>query len=656
MDGAVVDQRELGRFTDSLTHRGPDGRGTYIDEKAGLGLGHRRLSILDLTDSGHQPMSYGDGRYWITYNGEVYNFLELRKELENLSHRFHSESDTEVILASYAQWGEDCHFKFNGMWAFSIWDSVERKLFLSRDRFGVKPLHYLYDGKYFVFASELKAFFSLNPPLRPDFDPTMVARFSSSDTVEETLLKGVKILGGGHCLILKEGSTPYVRRWWNTLDHLVDVPKSFDDQVQQYKELFFDACKIRMRSDVPIATALSGGLDSSSVLCAMAETRSKSSNGQRLAEEWQRAFVLLYSSTSHNERHYADKVIQFTDVQPVYKEIDPDQISPDDLVSAIYSLEAIQEPAIGPWLIYREMSDNGIAVSMDGHGGDETLAGYHHYPEVALNDAIYNLFRWRDIKETWRGLYDHEIPDGLIFSEPSYVQFVKSKLPKLPNGRKVITDILSTSPRLYQGVRSVYREFKNKASHNPFENMQEQWVFEKVALVNSILTENSTKSDFDHLNGQLYDDFHRTILPTILRNFDRLSMAHGVEIRAPFMDWRLVCYTFSLPSSSKLGSGFTKRILRESMRNVLPEEIRVRKSKIGFASPMNEWYRHALKPFVLDSVNSQEFLESSIWNGPVIRDFVEDSFKKEDYRNAQKGWKYIQAMHLMSSFHQTSLH
>jgi|TARA_Y100000310_G_scaffold291793_1_gene320005 asparagine synthase (glutamine-hydrolysing) len=626
LNGEPVDQAVLDRFTDSLTHRGPNGRGTYIDTRPEIGLGHRRLAILDLSKAGQQPMSYANDRYWITYNGEVYNFLELKQELARKGHRFRSESDTEVILAAYTEWGEECQLRFNGMWAFAIWDSRERRLFLSRDRFGVKPLHYLDDGKHLIFASELKAFMSLNPPLRPDFDLAMVARMSNSDTIEETLLKGVKILLAGNSLTLKEGSTPQVRRWWNTLDHLVDVPKSFDDQVQQYKELFFDACKIRMRSDVPIATALSGGLDSSSVLCAMADIRSKSLKGQRLAEEWQRAFVLVYSGTSHNERHYADKVIQFSGVQPVYKEIDPNGLSLDDLVSAIYSFEAIQEPAIGPWLIYREMSDNGIAVSMDGHGGDETLAGYHHYPEIALNDAIFNLYRWRGIKKTWRGLYNDEIPDGFVFSEPSYVQFIKSKLPKaikprLPNGRRVITDLLATSPRLYQELRSVYRK---------------------------------SKADFDHLNGQLYDDFHHTILPTILRNFDRLSMAHGVEIRAPFMDWRLVCYAFSLPSDSKLGVGFTKRILRESMRGVLPEVIRLRKSKIGFASPMNEWYKNALKPFVLDSVNSHEFLESSIWNGPVIRNFVEDSYKKEDYRNAQKSWKYIQAMHLMNLFHQNS--
>ena len=650
MDGSTVERQDLDRFTDSLSHRGPDGRGTCIDEAACLGLGHRRLSILDLTELGNQPMSYAAERYWITYNGEIYNFLELREELMNRGHKFISDSDTEVILASYVQWGEECQLKFNGMWAFAIWDSHDKSLFLSRDRFGVKPLHYFYNGKHFLFASELKAFMALNPPLRPEFDSAIMALMKNSDTMEETLLKGVKILGGGHCLTLKQGSTPRLRRWWRTLDHLVDVPRSFKDQIKEYQELFFDACKIRMRSDVPLATALSGGLDSSSVLCTMAEISSKLYNKERLAKDWQRVFILLYSGTSHDERHYAEKVVQFTGAKPVYKEIAQETISPDDLASAIYSFEAVQEPAMGPWLIYREMSDRGLAVSMDGHGGDETLAGYHHYPIVAMDDAWLKPIRWNDLKLTLKGLYDDEVPDGLAFSPPSYMGFLNSKL---PNPRQIILSRLSKFPYLYKGFRKIYRGFKKQS--NPVHNVvQEPWILEKRAIPNPVFSENdrASSSDFDHLNRQLYDDFHHTVLPTILRNFDRLSMAHGVESRAPFMDWRLVCYAFSLPSQSKLSAGYTKRILRESMRGVLPESIRVRKSKIGFSSPMINWYKLALKSFVLDSVNSQAFLESNIWNGPLIRDFTEKCYRNADYHEAIKSWKYIQAMHLMKSFEQ----
>src|SRR5215831_4039299 len=173
LDGGPIDQLVLERFTDALAHRGPDGRGTYVDPQGSLGLGHRRLAILDLSPAGHQPMSYANGRYWITYNGEIYNFLELRKELQGLGYRFVSDSDTEVILAAYVQWGADCQLKFNGMWGFAIWDKQERELFLSRDRFGVKPLHYFYDGRCFAFASEMKAFLA-TPWFQPSFDPQVV--------------------------------------------------------------------------------------------------------------------------------------------------------------------------------------------------------------------------------------------------------------------------------------------------------------------------------------------------------------------------------------------------------------------------------------------------------------------------------------------------
>ena len=248
--------------------------------KANLGLGHRRLAIIDTSDGGRQPMSFGDGRYWITFNGEIYNFLELKAELEHSGYQFKTDSDTEVILAGYHCWGEDCQLRFNGMWAFAIWDRDERKLFISRDRFGVKPLIYYFDQKHFAFASEMKAFLALEW-FQPDFDPAMVTAALSNERLiegdERCLLQGLRHLFGGHCLTLKMGENLKIRRWWNTLDHLESVPEKYEDQVNQFRELFLDACRIRMRSDVPIGTALSGGLDSSSILCGMRHVRNRNS-------------------------------------------------------------------------------------------------------------------------------------------------------------------------------------------------------------------------------------------------------------------------------------------------------------------------------------------------------------------------------------------
>jgi len=653
-NGSPVNQQNLDQFTDSLAHRGPDGRGTYIDKNSCLGLGHRRLKILDLSESGRQPMSFGDGRYWITYNGEVYNFLELRRELEKFGHQFFSESDTEVILASYVQWGEDCQYKFNGMWAFAIWDTEDRKLFISRDRFGVKPLYYLYDEKHFIFASELKAFMALPPGLKPDFDLRMVALMSNLESVEKTLLNGVKILNGGHSLILRQSGSPNIKKWWDTCEHLVDVPVPFVEQVAQYKEIFYDACKIRMRSDVPIGTALSGGVDSSAVHCTIADISSGSSNNMRRATDWQRAFMLNFTDTSHSEKNYAEKVISHTGATPIYKELPISSITPEMLMSSIFSLEAIQncEPHIGPWLIYKEMKKHGVSVSIDGHGGDETVSGYHHHPKHALKDALWpwQLRRWNEVQSVLRGLYSTGFPSAVTPAVPTHLEIIKDIVS--PNAGR-ITRMLQHFPEMYSLIRTAYRWLRSmKKNMNYFA--KDDWLLTHPGSPLGLKPERNKMPHFDNLNSALYHEFHYGCLPTFHRNYDRQSMSHGVEIRAPFLDWRLVTYSFSLPSNAKLGGGYTKRILREAMHGVLPDSIRNRKNKIGFASPMVEWYQNSLKDFVLDSINSQEFLESNIWNGQLIRNYTEACYKKKEYKNATKSWQFIQTMILMRMFREKS--
>jgi len=642
LDDRPIDRSELDKFTDSLSHRGPDGRGIYLDPNVCLGLGHRRLSILDLSHTGHQPMSYANGRYWITYNGEIYNFLELREELRGLGHKFKSNSDTEVILAAYNQWGEACQLKFNGMWAFAIWDAQERVLFLSRDRFGVKPLHYLYNGKQFIFASEMKSFLSLDK-LQPSFDKQMVAFALTNPSLiegtEYSLLKGIKRLNGGCFIILKPGHKPLIKRWWDTVDHLELNIGNFDTQIQRYKELFFDACKIRMRSDVPLSTSLSGGLDSSSVICTMNQIRSRSGNERRLAEDWQRAFVATYSGTVQDERRYAEKVIHYTNAKPRYREINS-ELAIKHLDDFLFSFEEIEAPHIGTWFIYHEMRRDGVTVSIDGHGGDETLAGYSRYPVFAMQDALFpwpNLKRWYELKSMLMHLY----PKGVNYLLPTPIDTI----------REVFLRKLNKFPETYRFFRYLFHKMKNEDDKIESSN-QSTWLKINPAQLDSNLFQNNHQylPHFDALSTQLYNDFHFTILPTILRNFDRLSMAHGVEIRAPFLDWRLVCFMFSLPSESKLGGGTTKRILREAMRGVLPEEIRMRRNKVGFMSPIEDWYKGSLKFFVLDSINSKLFLESDIWNGPLIRNFVEDAYLKKDYQSAAKSWKYIQAYQLMKLF------
>lgn len=611
-NGEPVDQAVLEQFTDSLSHRGPDGNGFYIDPKAGLGFGHRRLAIIDTTDGGRQPMSFADERYWITYNGEIYNFLELKSELEGYGYQFQTDSDTEVILTSYHHWGEDCQLRFNGMWAFAIWDCQERKLFLSRDRFGVKPLIYYFDDRRFAFASEMKAFLALDW-FNLEFNSSMVTSALSNERLvegnEDCLLQGLKHLLAGHCLTLKTGETPKSRRWWLTLDHLERAPERYEDQVLRFRELFLDACKIRMRSDVPIGTALSGGLDSSSVLCGMRHIRNTNNASNRLANDWQKAFVVTYPGSKIDERKYADAVVNHTGVTPNYI-VGKADLYMEYFDDILFHLEEIADIHLGPWLVYKTQRENGIVVTLDGHGGDEILGGYSWYITAALKDALQGAspLRVKELLIILKGLG--------VFSDGHVLKILKDYFTKQANRHD--------HPWLLQKPMRF-------ASSNYIEDMP------------AIKSESA-------LYKSLYTDFHFTQLPTILRNYDRISMAHGVEIRAPFMDWRLVSYLFSLPSNAKIGSGFTKRILRDALKGVLPDAIRTRTQKLGFPNLAEAWTSPRAQEFIRDITTSLEFQQSTIWNGRKIVKDLEIAMRNQDAEQIHRVWIFVQAMSLIKLF------
>jgi asparagine synthase (glutamine-hydrolysing) len=558
-------------------------------------------------------MSFGEERYWITYNGEMYNFLELKTELQQLGYQFRTDSDTEVILAAYHCWGEDCQLRFNGMWAFAIWDGTERKLFISRDRFGIKPLIYYFDQKHFAFASEMKAFLALDR-FEPDFDPAMVAAALSNERLvegdERCLLRGLQHLFGGHCLTLRMGETPKIRRWWNTLDHLGSIPQKYEDQVVRFQELFLDACRIRMRSDVPIGTALSGGLDSSSILCGMRHVRNGDSSNDRLAQDWQRAFIMTYPGAAIDERKYADQVIQHTGAIPVYCTGSSD-LYLEHFDRILFQYEEISDLHLGPWLVHKAQRENGIVVTIDGHGGDEALGGYPWYVTAALKDALrkFSPRRASELVSIMKGLE--------LFPESEfYTKSAQALLAKATKGDEQAW--LMQAPAEFRSV--AYEE-------------------DRVRIQNQ-----------DTLFKTLYKDFHYIQLPTNLRDFDHLSMAHGVEVRSPFMDWRLVCFVFSLPATAKIGSGFTKRILRDALKDILPEPIRTRTRKLGFPNLAEAWTSSPAQIFIRDVVSSAEFRESSIWDGRKVAEDLNVAILDQDNDTLHQAWIYVQAASLMRLF------
>ncbi len=526
-----VPRETIERFTDALAHRGPDGRGLHID--GGVALGHTRLAILDPRPEGNCPMEYvtpTGQRSWITFNGEVYNFLEIRHELENAGWRFKTRTDTEIIAAAWALWGKDCLTRFNGMWAFAIWTPEKQELVLSRDRFGVKPLYYYLDSHRLCFASEAKAFIKLDG-FKPELDmavaeTAMKHSFAYEGGTDGYLLKGVRRLPAGHLLTMSGRGEIKVEKWWDTAAHIPQVPDTFEEQVDRFRDIFLDAVRIRMRSDVPVGSCLSGGIDSSSVVSCMSLLNERGALAERVPSDWRQTFVASFPGTVLDERAYAEEVIKATGTSPYIWNFDPSE-GLDLIPDSVWSLEDVYSGLVVPvWALYREMRRAGTVVSLDGHGSDEMLMGY-----------------------TW------------------YLD----------------------------------------------------WPVREV-------------------NQRLYNDFHFSLLPAILRNYDRCSMAHGIEVRMPFMDWRLVTYCFGLPALSKAGDSWTKRVLRAAMRGIVPDVVLDRRTKIGFNSPMIEWFNGGLANMMELLAKHPLWKESPFWNGPELASQVLTKSRAKAWTTADWGF------------------
>jgi asparagine synthase (glutamine-hydrolysing) len=636
LDGRAASAEDVRAITRPLLHRGPDGEGVYVDGP--VGLGHRRLSILDLSEAGKQPMPSESSRYWITFNGEIYNFLELKKELEGKGHHFKNDSDTEVILAAYERWGADCVFKFNGMWAFAIWDSQTRELFLSRDRFGIKPLHYLLEGNRFAFASELKSFLHLRDftPRENEEEMSRALLTGEMEAGVDSLIAGVKRLPGGHHMRITAGGNVKIWKWWRTLEHIPQVPQGHAAQTEAFRELFFDACRLRLRSDVPVATCLSGGMDSSSVLCTVAKIRkSHSGNTERLSLDSQRAFVATYPGTPWDEREFAEAAVAQAGAEAHYLPIST-EMAAEAIEQYTYDFEGLSNSLLVPlWLIYRELRRNKVYVSLDGHGADEILAGYPNQIKEVLaaeGNLLRSPLRTADLMRTVQGMSSSgtvssgDLSDLLVMSDP----FIRGAA-KLAN--RAVKGLSSRPP--------------------PMRTPSGSWVaVPSTRLDPTDDEEKRALKDLNALDRILYLDFHHKVLPGILRNFDRCSMAHGVEMRMPFMDYRLVTFAFGLPPEAKVSGGLSKRVLRDAMKWILPEKVRMRTGKVGFVSPMPNWFNAGLGDWVMDQVQSPAFLEASEWNGGEVRDFCGERHKAKNWNNndTKRVWRFLMAHAWRKSF------
>lgn len=593
-----VEVQEIKSLTDAIAHRGPNGEGSWINKSRNLGLGHRRLSVLDLTENASQPMHYAGGRLTIVYNGEIFNFAELREELKSKCYQFISDSDTEVLLAAFHFWGKDCLYKFNGFWAFAIWDELKQELWLTRDRFGIKPLHYIHqEGRQFIFGSETLQFKNIDGYKREPDDSMVSYNIQNSWGIEglgKTIFKGIEQIRPGHSMVIKPNGEIRQEQWWKTSDHLVQVPPSYNDQVAAFKELFEDAVKIRLRSDVSIASALSGGLDSSSVFSGIHHITAEKEKIYRLPKEWQRAFVAVFPGTEQDERIFADSVLEYVNGKAVYVDCSDNKNLLSTLIASIRSHDSISAtPLFILDSLYEAMKNHQIVVSMDGHGVDEMMYGY-----------AFNVLN----------AYGHQL------KHPVYAKKIKDIY---------INMISAEDQKKFKNRMKFHNRFQGYVNRktgnvlNKFLRYEQKKHWFDISMNESInLPEHLVPAHFKGSEAQLYNDFHFTTLPTILRNFDRAAMRNGIEIRMPFLDYRLVSFVFSLPMESKLEGGFTKRVLRDAMKGMLPEFVRTRQLKTGFNAPLKSWFQKKLKEFILDEVSSTEFVTNNIWNGKVIRDEV----------------------------------
>ncbi len=601
------DEGTFKKALDTIFHRGPDGYGIWHDENHNISLGHRRLSILDLSELGKQPMQYGNNI--ITFNGEIYNFIELKQELQTKGFSFKTESDTEVILAAYQAWGPQCLDKFNGMWAFAIWDTEKKEIFISRDRFGVKPLFYAFSQEKFIFASEMKAIMPFLPSIKPsqDFEWCRDNLFLYEGT-DKCLIEGIKRFPAGHWAIVKYGDKHLLPiRFWTTADHVTPPPTKYEEQVEMFRELFLDSCKLRLRADVPVGTSLSGGLDSSAVICSIAHIQQQNQNNLRRSSSWQHAFVATFPGNRLDESYFAQKVVDHLNIKANFLEIDPSS-SLNKLNEYLYLFEELYITNPIPMIeTYRSMRKAGVVVSMDGHGADELLGGYADDMFRLPRDIGFNISQLQELIKVYNNIISPHSPST---KKEATLQQKKSLIRNLAN----VYDFRKLPYYAYKVLSRVLKE----------ENVNHSTI----------------KGNF---NNHLYKNFHSVVLPTLLRNYDRYSMAVGVEVRMPFMDYRLVNFSFSLPWDSKIRNGYTKNIVRDALHDLMPPEVAWRKSKIGFTAPSTTWMRNEWKEFLNDTIHSQDFKSSDLINSTQVKHEISQLLNNPaaSFSAGEKAWTHL---------------
>ena len=559
----------------SISHRGPDATNSLLINQ--VALGHNRLSILDLSDAANQPMRRGD--LVMVFNGEIYNYLEIRKELESFGHRFHTQSDSEVILSSYEQWGAACVQRFVGMWALAIWDSRKQELFCSRDRFGIKPFLYILEGDRFYFGSEYKAL-RPSPVFSNDLNMRQIRRGLQMGWVvyqDETYFEKVKALPEACNLLYRNGKVK-IERYWD-LQPLSKDQRTYQEKTIEFRERLIDSLRLHMRSDVEVGACLSGGIDSSSITSIV---------GHLYPDVDFRTFTIYYAGENAvDERPFVKSILQ---KYPHIRNVDysPQKEALRECFHRMcYHIDVPTNWSsdISQYYVMELAGRHKMKVLLDGQGSDEFLGGYMH----SFYRLIGNELRQGHLATATRLFRDHRTNQEFGMKKSADVW------------AKSVMSAVFTEQQLYS---MEYRHFHPYLHRDPDRNAPFR------------LAERFP----DKLDNFLYNLIFQTLLPSLLHFEDRNSMAFSIESRVPFLDHRLVEFGFRLKSEDRIRNGVTKSILRDSMRGILPDEILNRSDKKGFTTPGAHWLRTDMHFLLEQDFSSLDFLDQRLLR-KLIKEF-----------------------------------
>ena len=600
LSGAPVKTELLEGMCDVLVHRGPDGQGIF--QQGAVGFGHRRLAVIDLTEAAHQPMISEDGRVSITYNGELYNFRELRTALAKLGHSFRSQSDTEVVLAAYREYGVKCLQYFRGMFAFAIWDSRENVLFLARDRVGKKPLYYWVDQDGIAFASEPKAFLA-DPHFKREVNFDAISHYLTYQYVPApwSAFRGLQQLRPAHFLIVKNGKISIDRYW--KLSYAGTFRGTEEDACQELLARLKKAVQVRLVSDVPLGAFLSGGIDSSVVVALMAQ----------LGVSPLKTFSIGFEQPEYNELSYARVIAKQygTDhqefvVTPKATEIFPKLVW--------HYNEPYADSSAIPSFYLAEMTRQHVTVALNGDGGDENLAGYDRYVANVLAS-------WHD-----------RLPGSVRAMVRNIGQCIPdSRMSRTFTGRaKRFLEVLSQSRehRYIHWMSHFFPSLKSKVCTKEF--LSECEVNNSEYLLFDVYQASDAP---DFIDATLDVDVNTYLPGDLLVKVDIATMAHSLEARSPFLDHEVMEFCASLPSQMKLKGRTKKHILKKAIKNLLPQEL-IDRPKMGFGVPIDHWFRHELKEFAYDLLLSSRSIQRGYFHRQEVQKLL------HEHTNNIRAWHY----------------